>query len=77
MRAGFIPPQIVFTGVGKTDAELAQAIDLGVKTINAESAGEIERIDRDCLRAGRSGPASRFASTRTSTRGAIRTSPPV
>lgn len=46
LRAGFIPPQIVFTGVGKTDEELAQAIDLGVKTINAESAGELERIDR-------------------------------
>jgi diaminopimelate decarboxylase len=45
LRAGFIPPQIVFTGVGKTDAELAYAIELGVKTINAESAGELERID--------------------------------
>ena len=45
LRAGFIPPQIVFTGVGKTAAELAQAIDLGVKTINAESDGELERID--------------------------------
>jgi diaminopimelate decarboxylase len=44
LRAGFIPPQIVFTGVGKTRAELEQAIDLGVKTINAESAGELERI---------------------------------
>jgi diaminopimelate decarboxylase len=46
LRAGFIPPQIVFTGVGKTDGELAQAVDLGVKTINAESSGELERIDR-------------------------------
>ena len=46
LRAGFIPSQIVFTGVGKTDAELAQAIDLGVKTINAESLGELERNDR-------------------------------
>jgi diaminopimelate decarboxylase len=45
LRAGFIPDQIVFTGVGKTPAELAQAIDLGVKTINAESEGELERID--------------------------------
>jgi diaminopimelate decarboxylase len=45
LRAGFIPPQIVFTGVGKTSAELAYAIDLGVRTINAESAGELERID--------------------------------
>jgi diaminopimelate decarboxylase len=46
LRAGFIPPQIVFTGVGKTEAELVQAIDLGVKTINVESDGELERIDR-------------------------------
>jgi diaminopimelate decarboxylase len=45
LRAGFIPPEIVFTGVGKTRAELEQAIDLGVKTINAESGGELERID--------------------------------
>jgi diaminopimelate decarboxylase len=45
LRAGYIPPQIVFTGVGKTQAELAQAVDLGVKTINAESEGELERID--------------------------------
>ena len=45
LRAGFIPPQIVFTGVGKTHVELEQAVDLGVKTINAESDGELERID--------------------------------
>jgi len=45
LRAGFIPPQIVFTGVGKTTTELAQAIELGVRTINVESAGELERID--------------------------------
>jgi diaminopimelate decarboxylase len=45
LRAGFIPAQIVFTGVGKTLADLGQAIDLGVRTINVESAGEIERVD--------------------------------
>ena len=45
LRAGFIPEQIVFTGVGKTDAELSQAIELGVHTINAESEGELDRID--------------------------------
>lgn len=45
LRAGFIPPEIVFTGVGKTDAELAHAIDLGLRSINAESEGELERID--------------------------------
>ncbi|HVC21128.1 MAG TPA: diaminopimelate decarboxylase [Vicinamibacterales bacterium] len=45
LRAGFLPPQIVFTGVGKTRAELERAITLGVKAINAESAGELARID--------------------------------
>ena len=45
LRAGFIPPQIVFTGVGKTSQELAYAVELGVRTINAESAGELDRID--------------------------------
>jgi len=44
LRAGFLPSQIVFTGVGKTAAELGQAIDLGVRSINVESPGEIERI---------------------------------
>ena len=45
LRAGFIPPEIVFTGVAKSDAELAQAVELGVRTINAESEGELERLD--------------------------------
>ena len=44
-RAGFTPAQIVFTGVGKTAAELGHAIDLGIRSINVESAGEIDRID--------------------------------
>ena len=65
LRAGYIPPQIVFTGVGKTDAELAHAIDLGVRSINAESEGELERI-------------SALASARgTSARVAIRVNPDI
>jgi diaminopimelate decarboxylase len=43
-RAGFEPAQIVFTGVGKTRDELEYAIATGVGAINAESAGEIDRI---------------------------------
>jgi diaminopimelate decarboxylase len=45
LRAGFTPGEIVFTGVGKSDAELERAISLGLRSINAESEGEIERID--------------------------------
>ena len=45
LRAGFRPDQIVFTGVGKTHDELVRAVTLGLKAINAESPGEMERID--------------------------------
>lgn len=44
LRAGFTPADIVFTGVGKSAAELRRAVSLGVKAINAESPGEVERI---------------------------------
>ena len=44
LRAGFAPAEIVFTGVGKTRAELERAITLGVAAINAESPGEVDRI---------------------------------
>lgn len=44
LGAGFAPNEIVFTGVGKTAAELERAVTLGVKAINAESPGEVERI---------------------------------
>jgi diaminopimelate decarboxylase len=43
-RAGFTPADIVFTGVGKTREELEYAVGRGVGTINAESAGELDRI---------------------------------
>jgi diaminopimelate decarboxylase len=45
LRAGFQAGEIVFTGVGKTPSELERAVALGVKAINAESPGELERID--------------------------------
>lgn len=46
MRAGFAPADIVFSGVGKSPDEIERAVQLGLKAINAESAGELERIDR-------------------------------
>ncbi len=52
LRAGFGPGEIVFTGVGKTAAELARAAGLGLRSINAESAGEMARIDAAARAAG-------------------------
>jgi diaminopimelate decarboxylase len=44
-KAGFTPADIVFTGVGKAPGELECAVTLGLKAINVESTGELERIE--------------------------------
>jgi diaminopimelate decarboxylase len=53
LRAGFDPKDIVLTGVGKTRDELELAIGKGVGTINAESAGELDRIAEIARNMGR------------------------
>ena len=52
-RAGFEPRDIVFTGVGKSSAELECAVGLNLKAINVESAGELARIEAIATRLGR------------------------
>ena len=46
LRCGVHPSQIMFTGVGKSVDELSRAIALGLKAINVESPGELDRLDR-------------------------------
>jgi diaminopimelate decarboxylase len=55
-RAGFPVSDIVFTGVGKSGYELERAVPLGLKAINVESAGELERIEALASRASLSAP---------------------
>ena len=52
-RAGFAPSDIVFTGVGKSAAELECAVPLGLKAINVESTGELDRVEAIAARVGR------------------------
>ncbi|WP_417231783.1 diaminopimelate decarboxylase [Brevundimonas sp.] len=44
LAAGIPAERIIVSGVGKTDAELAFAIDSGVRQINIESAVELDRL---------------------------------
>jgi diaminopimelate decarboxylase len=53
LRAGFPPERIVFAGVGKSEAELEQAVSTGVGHVNAESEDEIERLAAVGTRVGR------------------------
>lgn len=42
--AGIEPAKIVFSGVGKSDAEIDDALTLGIRQINVESDAELARI---------------------------------
>jgi diaminopimelate decarboxylase len=53
LRAGFPPERIVFSGVGKTDAEIALGVERGIGDFNAESEAEIARISAAASAAGR------------------------
>lgn len=44
LKAGIAASKIIFSGVGKTDSELAFAIREGVRQINVESSTELERL---------------------------------
>jgi diaminopimelate decarboxylase len=53
LRAGADPNKIVYASVGKTEAEIRQAIRAGILLFNAESAPELEQIDRMAAQMGR------------------------
>ena len=52
LRAGMPPSRIVFSGVGKTVAELAQAAAAGIAQINVESAEELAMVSAAGVTAG-------------------------
>jgi diaminopimelate decarboxylase len=45
LTAGFGGGDIVFSGVGKTERELAEALDAGVLLVNVESEGELRLLE--------------------------------
>ena len=61
LAVGFAPAQIVFDGVGKSDAELESAVALGLKAINVESAGELARVEAIAARRGPGSGVARVA----------------
>ncbi|MDB6060021.1 MAG: diaminopimelate decarboxylase [Verrucomicrobiaceae bacterium] len=44
LTAGGSPDKIVFSGVGKTAAEMQRALEVGIHCFNVESADELERL---------------------------------
>lgn len=45
LRAGIPAERVVFSGVGKTDAELARALEAGIRAIHVESVPELDALE--------------------------------
>src|SRR5579875_2606263 len=58
LRAGADPKKIVFSGVGKTDEEIAAALQAGILMINVESGPEMRRISEVAGRMNKRAPIS-------------------
>ncbi len=53
LHAGVAPADVVFSGVGKTAAELRLAAERGVGQVNAESAAELDMLSAAAVACGR------------------------
>lgn len=58
IAAGGDPAKVVFSGVGKTEAEMRAALDAGIFCFNVESAGELARLNSVAAEMGKVAPVS-------------------
>ncbi len=58
LAAGADPKKVVFSGVGKTAAEMKQALDAGIFCFNIESIPELERLNEVAGQCGKRAPIS-------------------
>ncbi|MBE4589901.1 diaminopimelate decarboxylase [Vibrio navarrensis] len=58
IAAGGDPRKVVFSGVGKTEAEMRRALELNIKCFNVESEPELERLNKVAGELGVKAPIS-------------------
>jgi diaminopimelate decarboxylase len=58
LRAGYSGRDVVFSGVGKTEQELREALDADVLLFNVESEAELHQLDRIARDSGRVAPVA-------------------
>ncbi len=58
LAAGADPKKVVFSGVGKTAAEMKLALEAGIFCFNVESAAELERLNSVAAACGAKAPVS-------------------
>jgi len=58
LAAGGDPRKVVFSGLGKTRAEMRRALEIGVRCFNVESEAELEVLSEVAVSLGRAAPVS-------------------
>ncbi|MDC4234661.1 diaminopimelate decarboxylase [Pasteurella multocida] len=58
LAAGGEPSKIVFSGVAKTETEIARALEVGIRCFNVESVAELYRINQVAGEMGKTAPIS-------------------
>ena len=58
LAAGAVPAKVIFSGVGKTRAEMRQALQAGIGCFNVESTAELEVLNEVALSLGLRAPTS-------------------
>ena len=58
LAAGGSADRIVFSGVGKTEAEMRDALEAGIRCFNVESVPELERLSQVATAMGQTAPVS-------------------
>lgn len=58
MTAGVPAERIIYSGVGKTGAELKQALEAGILMFNVESPQELDRLQKTAVELGKTAPVA-------------------
>lgn len=58
LKAGGNPAKIVFSGLGKTEADIQTALDVGIACFNVESYAELDRIQKVAKKLDKKAPIS-------------------
>jgi diaminopimelate decarboxylase len=58
LAAGGDPAKVIFSGVGKTRAEMQQALQIGIGCFNVESEAELDVLSQVAVQAGKRAPVS-------------------
>ena len=58
LKAGGDPAKIVFSGLGKSEADIQKALQVGIACFNVESYAELDRIQKVAAQLGQKAPIS-------------------